>query len=426
MYRRLTYFLEDRLKSLQARPAALDSDSPLLIYQASTPDHLAICLEYLLTLQPERSVMVVAAEPDALEQMIPELSHLQEKHRLSVALPGSEWPEGVQQALVLLSPKAVAPAAVLHAFQKARAQEIYCIEGNGGIWKADRASRAARRGILRLLRFLSPRRDAEEHRAFHARILPEPAVNLSLDILPCRHKKRRTLCHVPARIEQCEQCGTAIKPDLITGRLPEHLYQGTYHAVPVYDERRDWQADLQGYQQRRLENMAHCGIVLQAGMRSLDVGCGAGGLVAALADKGLTAQGIDLSEASIEKARRDFPQGRFEVARLEDLAGWNARYDLITLSHVLEHARDDAALLLSLIALLAPDGALYIEVPWFSPETLAPRPEWHRQMDHCREYTRPGLRALVEGCGYAVVAQGESWTVRSCEPFQFLHARLRT
>lgn len=68
---------------------------------------------------------------------------------------------------------------------------------------------------------------------------------------------------------------------------------------------------------------------------------------------------------------------------------------------------------------------LYIEAPWMSPDLMrARRPVWHRQMDHCREYTKLGLRRLVETCGYEVLAHADSATEDPEEPFQFMATRV--
>jgi trans-aconitate methyltransferase len=56
----------------------------------------------------------------------------------------------------------------------------------------------------------------------------------------------------------------------------------------------------------------------QAGERILDVGCGTGHHVRALADAGVTAVGIDASPAMIAAARERYPGLQFEVADASD------------------------------------------------------------------------------------------------------------
>jgi SAM-dependent methyltransferase len=99
------------------------------------------------------------------------------------------------------------------------------------------------------------------------------------------------------------------------------------------------------------------------GHRVIDVGCGTGANVAALAD-GYECQGIDTSPAAIELAQRRFPDLRFTCGfapggLLADIAA----ADLIMLNDVLEHVADDAELLSSLVAAAKPGAYFLITVP---------------------------------------------------------------
>lgn len=70
-------------------------------------------------------------------------------------------------------------------------------------------------------------------------------------------------------------------------------------------------------------------LALPAGQRVLDVGCGSGRHVHQLARMGYRATGIDLSPASIERARRDAPAGaHFQVADMRDFS-LGERFDLV-------------------------------------------------------------------------------------------------
>ncbi|MEQ9609721.1 MAG: class I SAM-dependent methyltransferase, partial [Kiloniellaceae bacterium] len=93
----------------------------------------------------------------------------------------------------------------------------------------------------------------------------------------------------------------------------------------------------------------------------LDVGCGEGFVVAAFAQQGWQAQGIDYSRAGVEAMN---PQVADRVeqgdvfALLDRRIEAGERHDLVWLGNVLEHVLDPLGLLQSLRSLVAPGGLL--------------------------------------------------------------------
>lgn len=106
----------------------------------------------------------------------------------------------------------------------------------------------------------------------------------------------------------------------------------------------------------------------RAPKRVLDVGCGEGWLVRALAEEGIEARGVDGSAALIARARAA-GGGEFEVRSYRELAtdpaSNDARYDAIVLNFAL-FEEDLVPLLRSLRRRLAPGGALIAQTvhPW--------------------------------------------------------------
>lgn len=96
--------------------------------------------------------------------------------------------------------------------------------------------------------------------------------------------------------------------------------------------------------------------------RVLDIGCGNATLLAQLRARGFhETVGIDPSRAAIEAGRRlqlDTRQGT--LANLPPDLGM---FDLVILSHVLEHLSDPDEALSRCLALLRPNGVVYVEVP---------------------------------------------------------------
>lgn len=163
----------------------------------------------------------------------------------------------------------------------------------------------------------------------------------------------------------CQQCGSGFADsDANVG-----AYEDYYRAFSKYEDAAvatgggDEPAD-----QRRIEELA---VFLTAQVptdaRVLDVGCGNGGLMAALRQRGLTdLTGFDPAPAC---TARILSQGlaacRVSLPLNDPTAinGHGGPFDLIVLSHVLEHLFDAHAVVASLLPLLATGGLLYLEVP---------------------------------------------------------------
>ena len=130
----------------------------------------------------------------------------------------------------------------------------------------------------------------------------------------------------------------------------------------------------------------------------LDVGCGNGGLVAWLLERGYDARGIDLSgpiaEAAQEALRAcGLDPTRIRQASVESLVEHSELADNIVSMDCLEHIEDDAAAFASLVSGVRPGGRLIITVPAM-PSVFG---EKDRTVGHYRRYTRERLEALTEG-----------------------------
>jgi len=130
-----------------------------------------------------------------------------------------------------------------------------------------------------------------------------------------------------------------------------------------------------------------------AGKLVIDVGCGTGGNIAALADA-YECYGIDTSRDAIELARRRFPRVQFLRGQAPgDLGTLFQRADLLLLMDVLEHVRDDAGLLGKLVKAATPGTRLLLTVP-------ADAALWSQHdlsFGHYRRYDLQGFCRLWEG-----------------------------
>jgi len=95
--------------------------------------------------------------------------------------------------------------------------------------------------------------------------------------------------------------------------------------------------------------------------RVLDVGCGAGGLLARYRTLGWDVRGVEINPRAVEAARA---RGlSVEQGTIFDAQPAGGGYDLVLLNHVLEHVLDPLAVLRRASELLAPGGRIRIVTP---------------------------------------------------------------
>ncbi|MDP8957356.1 MAG: class I SAM-dependent methyltransferase [Actinomycetota bacterium] len=96
--------------------------------------------------------------------------------------------------------------------------------------------------------------------------------------------------------------------------------------------------------------------------RLLDVGCGNGRFLARMRDAGWDVHGVEPDPVAAETARGFFGL-QVTCAPLQHAALPEETFDVITLSHVVEHVYDPIGLLIECARLLKPDGQLVVVTP---------------------------------------------------------------
>jgi SAM-dependent methyltransferase len=146
--------------------------------------------------------------------------------------------------------------------------------------------------------------------------------------------------------------------------------------------------------------------------RIADIGCANGGLLKALRLLGYrNLVGLDPSPACVRRLCADglnayefalpLPNG-FPTRMI------NESFDLIVLSHVLEHIFDARALVASLLEILASDGKIYIEVPDASRyERPGYPPFYFFDPEHINHFSQTSLRNLAKALDLSVLDAGQ-------------------
>jgi 2-polyprenyl-6-hydroxyphenyl methylase/3-demethylubiquinone-9 3-methyltransferase len=142
------------------------------------------------------------------------------------------------------------------------------------------------------------------------------------------------------------------------------------------------------------------------GERVLDLGCGAGRFLAALAHSGAEPVGVELAEAALERARANAPGAELRLLEPDGSLPLDHRsIDLVWCSEVLEHVADAGALLGEVRRVLRPGGRLLATVPYHGRLQAAAisltRFDAHFDPlgQHLRFFTRRSLAATLTVAG---------------------------
>lgn len=158
--------------------------------------------------------------------------------------------------------------------------------------------------------------------------------------------------------------------------------------------------------------------------RALDVGCGSGRLMAAMSRVGWTVEGAEVDARSAEVAGRatGLPVHLGSAASLPPDLG---PFDLVVMSHVLEHLPRPVEALAALSGLLAPGGRLVVIYP--NPESLMARwfgLHWYH-WDPPRHLVLPPLVALRGGGAAAGLRMLRGRTLSRWAPDTWRHSSAR-
>ena len=129
--------------------------------------------------------------------------------------------------------------------------------------------------------------------------------------------------------------------------------------------------------------------------RLLDFGCGNGAFLKLARDEiGWDVAGVDFDPNAVRAASLDGLDVR--QGGPEALADWTSHFDVITLSHVLEHVHHPRALMEGVFAALKPGGMVFAETPNITAQCHAVFGRHWRGLEAPRHLMIPSWRAMEQ------------------------------
>lgn len=158
----------------------------------------------------------------------------------------------------------------------------------------------------------------------------------------------------------------------------------------------------------RMMDAAWLAVLQPKAVRILDVGCGGGDFIASLAAPGRGLYGVepDPRARAVAAARGVTTAAGTAEDMPPEITGQT--FDLVLMTHVLEHCADPGLALGNVRALLAPGAGFYCEVPNCAALHFRAYEEISEMLDvprHVHFFTPKSLRRLMEGAGLDIVAE---------------------
>lgn len=203
------------------------------------------------------------------------------------------------------------------------------------------------------------------------------------------------------RALRCLSCGLArLQP------RPSAEDMGKYYAVGAY-ARAEGDSESSGLAARLNRTFQEqASRAVRASRRNegrlLDIGCGDGRFLAAMAAHGWQVEGIEMDGVAAVLARKRTGASVYNKS-VEDLNFPEESFDMVSLLHVLEHVPDPRNVITVAFRLLRPGGTLFLALPNAgSPEAAFFGNLWYA-LDlprHFWGFTPSTLRRLTKECGF--------------------------
>jgi len=207
-------------------------------------------------------------------------------------------------------------------------------------------------------------------------------------------------------IQTCNQCGLAQLHPLPPKAVLDSLYDDSYfsHGEDSVgygnygDQEKDYLVTFADDVERILPHVPEGKI--------LDVGCGFGYFVRMALDAGYDAYGVDIAEKAIETAQRQLP-GRVFLGTVESVKEFDGcSFDVIFVSHLIEHITNPVAFVSNLCQYLSDEGIVVFVTPNIgSLLAKVSRSRWvsFKVPEHVAYYSPKTIRELFRRSGLETV-----------------------
>lgn len=222
---------------------------------------------------------------------------------------------------------------------------------------------------------------------------------------PCRHEREDRLCvYDGVQLYRCVFCGLTHRQLTANDARAEELYEGYYHNEMGTRFVRVVEYVVRAF---RLFRALKIWMIVPRATTVLDIGSGRGYMLYFLCKvfKYQRAVGTQLSRPALEFSRNRLGLEIYGEDLLDHPWQPTDRFDVVTMWHVLEHVPQPEAYIAKIRTLIAPGGALVLEVPNFSSWTRGWTGEFWLGLDlryHLSFFTPQSLTIMLERQGYRV------------------------
>lgn len=202
----------------------------------------------------------------------------------------------------------------------------------------------------------------------------------------------------------CKSCGNVQQFEYYKPKTVQKFYEKYYRRI--YGDATPTQLFNGQYVWQGPKVFEFCKDIVHPGASILEIGCGAGGIIKYFAKRGFDVEGIDLDQQYLE-----FGRSKGLTLFASDLNGFisSKAYQLVILSHVLEHLTEPQKALEKVRSLLSSDCLLYVEVPSLHSVTKHYDTDLLRyfQNAHVCHFTEATLSNLMSKAGFSPVRKND-------------------
>jgi 2-polyprenyl-3-methyl-5-hydroxy-6-metoxy-1,4-benzoquinol methylase len=205
-------------------------------------------------------------------------------------------------------------------------------------------------------------------------------------------------------VVRCSTCTLVYTNPRVSPDQISLFYPHQYYGDKSKRFRRVIEALLPTFKVQRAKTIMH----YKTTGRVLDVGCGRGVFLAEMRKRGWEVVGTELSEGACGFAREELGLNVVACSDLRKCGFETESFDVVTLSHVLEHLPNPLETLLEAARILEEDGLLFLAVPnvdSFQARISGPKWALWDVPRHYYHFSPETLRRMLDLAGFSVISE---------------------